>query len=171
MMMIRILSANFIGRLPCKNIKKNLGSNLRPGCGVDPTNRQKKIEKTKQTMTRVIPALIVDYHNSMVNNEYFFLSGVYGSSLTELEPSWHRVVEKEFMFQRLSNRNWAPKKTWIQWLTKLPQNPVVVCSPPLLGKPNCPPFQKLHVHRAPLCRVLGIVAPHWLVHVSVQKWD
>ena len=114
MMMIRISSANFIGRLPCKNIKKNLGSNLRPGCGVDPTNRQKKIEKTKQTMTRVIPALIVDYHNSMVNNEYFFLSGVYGSSLTELEPSWHRVVEKEFMFQRLSNRNWAPKKTWIQ---------------------------------------------------------
>jgi hypothetical protein len=76
MMMIRISSANFIGSLPCKNIlKKNLGSNLRPGCGVDPTNRQKKNEKTKQTMTHVIPALIVDYHNSMVNNEYFFFQG------------------------------------------------------------------------------------------------
>ena len=58
-----------------KHFKKNLGSNLRPGCGVDPTNRQKKNEKTKQTMTHVIPALIVDYHNSMVNNEYFFFQG------------------------------------------------------------------------------------------------
>ena len=41
----------------------------------------------------------------------FFLSGVYGSSLTELEPSWHRVVEKEFMFSTtLQQKTGPPKK-------------------------------------------------------------